>query len=111
MVGPATRVAAQSANFEVDCSHPGCERLKPAIAVRNRLTHPKSIGDLTVEVTEVAKAHTGFFWLLALVIEGMSAMNHNLAVHNADARDLLDRLKRSDPDAIDDYQRVFSSTP
>lgn len=110
MVRLTTKIAADVCpGFEIDFSHVGWANLKSAIAVRNRLTHPKSVTDLSIDQNEVLVARSGFFWLLALVIEGMAATNNEVVAFTADTRDLMERLKRGDQNAIDEYRRASES--
>lgn len=64
--------------YTVDFEHIGWANLKAAIAVRNRLVHPKSLSELTVADSEVTQAMSGFAWLLALVIEILSETNDHV---------------------------------
>lgn len=55
--------------YEPSLEDIGWANLKAALVVRNRLTHPKSLGDLEVTDDDLRKTLSGFYWLLALVIE------------------------------------------
>jgi hypothetical protein len=86
----------------------GWEKLKRAIQVRNRLTHPKTNADLRVTLNDVNIARAGFFWLLALVIEGMEAANRSMTQWNKEAHWLLDGLRNGDPEAWATYRRALN---
>lgn len=91
----------------VDFDHIGWVNLKSAIKVRNRLTHPKSLADLEITMDELGEAQSGFYWLLALAIEGMAALNDEMVRYRSEALDLVSRLKDGDEQAIEEYQRVL----
>jgi hypothetical protein len=55
--------------YVVDFAHPGWANLREAVAIRNRLVHPRELTDLTVSDIEIRQALSAFNWLLALVIE------------------------------------------
>lgn len=107
MVRLVTKIAAEvSSGFAVDFSHVGWANLKTAITVRNRLTHPKSLADLSINQNELDTAKSGFFWLLALVIEGMAAMNDEVAAFTSDARAFVEQLIQGDQSALEEYRRA-----
>ena len=64
---------AAGADFRLDVGGVGWQALRETIPVRDRLTHPKKLSDLSVTEDEVRKAMTAFDWaweqmgLLALV--------------------------------------------
>jgi hypothetical protein len=62
-------------NYTVDFSHQGWDNLTHAIKLRNRLVHPKTVGDMSVSDTDIGKATSGFSWMLALVIEVLRETN------------------------------------
>lgn len=57
--------------YSLDYDHPGWSALLRSLEVRHRLTHPKTIEDLTVADSEIEDAHRGFNWFLAFSIEVM----------------------------------------
>ena len=110
MVRLTTKIAKEACpEFDIDFSHVGWANLKSAIAIRNRLTHPKSHADLSIRHDEVLIARSGFFWLLALVIEGMAAANNEIAVFTRQARELMARMERGDQAVIDEYRSAAAS--
>lgn len=97
MIRLITQVAERSCpRLKVDFGHKGWSNLKLAISVRNRLVHPKTIEDLTITKGDLEIANSGFSWLLALTLAGMSAANDALATFTADARTIVDQLLNGD---------------
>lgn len=64
--------------YKVDFSHRGWSNLKKAVAIRNRLVHPKTLEDLTVSDADINAAISAFHWMLALAIEVMSETHEAL---------------------------------
>lgn len=107
MIRFIARVAVETCQVpEIDFNHGGWAKLQRAIAIRNRLTHPKSRADLQVSVEEVETAEGGFMWLLALAIEGMGSINERLIEWNKQAVALVQDLKNGDPVALEEYRRA-----
>lgn len=77
---------------------------RKAIAIRNRITHPKSANDLHLSKADVDQVTRALFWFLKFHSDTMAAM---VDVHRAflgDMNDLLERLKTGDPEASALYQ-------
>lgn len=105
MIRLTTQVAERSyPGFKVDFRHVGWSNLKLAIGVRNRLVHPKTAEDLTITQGDLEIAESGFNWLLALVVEGMSAANDALTSFTTDARIIVDQLLSGDEKALAEYR-------
>ncbi|MPZ33744.1 MAG: hypothetical protein GEV13_22600 [Rhodospirillales bacterium] len=64
--------------YQVDYGHQGWANLRSAVDIRNRLVHPKVIEDLVVSDREVEATLSGFYWVLALVIEVLRETNRDL---------------------------------
>ena len=108
MVRLTTDIARKvNPTFTWNFGEEGWEKLKRAIQVRNRLTHPKTNADLRVTLNDVNTVRGGFFWLLALVIEGMEAANRSMTQWNKEAHWLLDGLRNGDPEAWAMYRRAL----
>jgi hypothetical protein len=67
--------------FTFDAGGRGWAAFKRAVALRHRITHPKSASDMAVSDEEMATVHYAFFWVNQTVIsalqraaEEMSAM-------------------------------------
>ena len=50
--------------FKLDLETAGWRAFQKATEVRNRITHPKSISDLSISDTEIDTVHNGFVWYL-----------------------------------------------
>jgi hypothetical protein len=55
-------------SFDPDFTSEGWSRVKAAIDIRNRITHPKSIGDLGLSMDDVMNARSAFFWTVAFLL-------------------------------------------
>lgn len=82
------------------------EAFRRFVAIRNRLTHPKSINDMAVTEDELHRSIASFFWLLDLVLNGMDAANAALKQHNLEFHRLFDELETGDPEAWAEYKSI-----
>lgn len=98
-------------NLEIDFNDSGWQSLQQAIALRNRLTHPKDLADLSVTSTDLTTAERGFDWLLAIATNILSQTTHELALHAVLTRTLLSDLKNGDPAALAAYYALLSDSP
>jgi hypothetical protein len=55
-------------SFDPHFENEGWDRMKRAIEVRNRVTHPKSVSDLDVSLDDVANSRAAFFWAVAFLL-------------------------------------------
>jgi hypothetical protein len=107
MIRLTARVATQLCpDSTVDLGTTGWRCLKNAFQTRNRITHPKSSSDLAISDEEMACAKVGFFWFLDFSIHLMEETMKAFSTHVSLAKDLVDRLKAGDPDALALYNRV-----
>jgi hypothetical protein len=90
----------------VDLRVPGWNDLKLSIKIRNRVTHPKIGKDLLVSGHDIEIAKSGFVWLAAMVADVMEHTNRILSDHAALGRELIEELRKGDPDALALLQRV-----
>jgi hypothetical protein len=79
------------------------ERLRAAIAIRNRITHPKSQGDLHITEQDLAAAQGAFYWLMDTAMGAMEAANAALRRQSAAFRALLTELREGNPALWRDY--------
>lgn len=93
----ASRIAP---TFVLDLSGAGWQRLLDAIAVRNRITHPKALADLDATDADLAAVAHGTEWMMANGTELLDAIRTASRNHLRDVRELFDALKRGDPDAL-----------
>jgi hypothetical protein len=94
----------------VEFSTVGWAHLRRSIEIRNRITHPKPHQDLAITDQDLAIVGTAVSWLAATVDYVMASTNLALAHHNDSMRDLLDRLKAGDPDALAEYHAALRQT-
>ncbi len=107
MIRLTTRVAQDLCpGLHVDFNEVGWQELQKAIKVRNRITHPKSLSDLSVTHEDVEQAHAGFDWLLTTLVSVMESTLHELSTYAIEAKKIVEGLRSGDPDTIALYERV-----
>ncbi|MDE2385139.1 MAG: hypothetical protein KGO53_11025 [Alphaproteobacteria bacterium] len=80
-------------NYSEDFSHQGWSNLLAAIELRNRLVHPKSLQDLSVNEKDINRALTGFYWILALIIKVLQESIALLEDQTAEAKKVASLLE------------------
>ncbi|GLV20281.1 hypothetical protein TomMM35A_01440 [Sphingobium sp. TomMM35A] len=107
MIRLATRTAEELCpGLEIDFSDAAWSKLRSAIRLRNRITHPKSLEDLSVSLEDLDAAQTGFNWFLTNVAMVMEATLGQLKAFNVEAKDFIEKLNTGDPDTIALYERA-----
>lgn len=91
-------------DLQVDFGNGGWDSLKKAIAIRNRITHPKSLDDLIVSDIDVETAQSGFFWFIGVSGDVMEAVTEKFRLHADLCRQFLEKLKAGDPETVALYQ-------
>lgn len=84
----------------------GWSQLKKAIEIRNRVTHPKSLEDLTITESDLAILSSGFSWVAATTEYVMAMIVVVQRGHLNNQRELLTLLESGDPSALQEYQAV-----
>jgi hypothetical protein len=97
-----------SPEIQVDFSEAGWSYLRQAVTVRNRITHPKLIDDLTITDGDLKAVASGLSWVVATGNYVMASTNLAFVRYNVAFRDMLDRLKAGDPDALAAYQAALA---
>jgi len=99
MIRFTTRLAKRAdPAFEADFGDGGWSNLKLAFKIRNRITHPKLTSDMEVSPSDLETCLIGFYWLLEIATGGMQASNDAFQRHTQEFRDVLESLKRGDPE-------------
>lgn len=96
-----------SPEISVEFAGGGWSNLCQAIKIRNRITHPKPDQDLAISDKDLAVVESGLLWLQATVEYVMASANLALVQHNDQLREILERLRAGDPDALAEYQAVL----
>ena len=86
------------------------ERLRTAIAIRNRIMHPKQRSDLEISDQDLASAQNAFFWLLDTAVAAMEATNAALSRYNAECRGILSDLSDDNPEVWAEYREAIAGT-
>lgn len=110
MIRFTTQVARKiSPDLEVDFGGTGWLEFQRAIAIRHRITHPKSTTDLEITDNDVAVVTRSLFWLLEIIQEVMEATNLRAADYLKYSRNFLAQLIRGDTVALTAYQNALQS--
>lgn len=73
------------------------DRLRSAIAIRNRITHPKRQTDLEISAQDLSEVLSAFHWLLDAAIGIMETANAALRQYNTEFRTILAELRAGNP--------------
>ena len=110
MIRFTTRVAEQiSPDLHVDFGDRSWAEFQQAIAIRNRITHPKSISNLEITDDDIAAVTRSLFWLLELIQQVMEAPNQRAASYLKTTRNFLSQLVNGDKVALALYQSALQS--
>lgn len=105
----ATRIAARlNPELTVQFGKGDWDRLRSAIAIRNRITHPKKRSDLTITAKDLSISQETFYWLLDAAMKAMEAANSALHQYNAEFRVILADLRDGNPTAWVEYRAAAS---
>lgn len=103
-----TRIASRlSSDLAVRFDTGDWDRLRSAIAIRNRITHPKSRADLEISAQDLTIAEGAFHWLLGTAMGAMEAANVALRQYNADFRAILTELREGNPTVWAEYRAAI----
>lgn len=108
----AIRFIAQQARLvgpeiSIEISTAGWRNFKQAIAIRNRITHPKPESDMRVSDQDLDQVASGLSWLVATVDYLMAATNLALVHRTEMLTELVDRLIAGEPEAIAEYNAAL----
>jgi hypothetical protein len=99
-----TRIAEEQYGGQlVDFSSSNWTNFKSSIAVRNRITHPKTIEDLMLSDADIANVEAALLWLFEVVVEGSEKLKLLLANHVLSLREVVDALVNGDPAMLELY--------
>jgi hypothetical protein len=109
MIRLVTNLAKKlSPDLDADFSGHGWTDLKRTIAIRNRITHPKSITDLNITSDDTKTAWSGLIWLLEHVALTLNVTIAAQVEYLDQFKSLLEKLKAGDPNALKAYHSTFS---
>lgn len=83
---------ANRSNFQLDTSNPNWQRIKSGILVRDRITHPKSLADLTVSSDEFTASVQAFLWFDDQIIAALEATTSALQLRVSKLKDQMSSL-------------------
>ena len=94
----------------VDFETSDWKNFNDAIAIRNRITHPKSIPDLTLSERDIAAVKNALLWLFDMVVTAMEKLKLMLEEYLASLREVGDALIAGDPNMLRFYQSVLEGS-
>lgn len=105
-----TRIAVRLApELDIKLDTSGWEKFRKAIAIRNRITHPKVKADLIIALEDVETCMKACFWLMETSAQAMQAVNEAFAGYVAELRSLLAGLTSGDPAILAEYRAAGES--
>lgn len=105
MIRLVTKLASQICpQLQVDFSGSDWQNFRQATTIRNRITHPKKISDLTIADADIVVVQSAFFWLLSVITEAMAATNEAANQHLKIMTEFGNRLSAGDKDALKLYE-------
>lgn len=103
-----TRIAEEEYGARlVDFDGSDWKNFNDAIAIRNRITHPKSIPDLTLSEHDIAAVKNALLWLVEIVVTAMEKLTLMLEDHLASFREVTDALIAGDPNILRLYKTAL----
>jgi hypothetical protein len=106
-----TRIAEQQYGGPlVDFQTSDWKNFNDAIAIRNRITHPKNIPDLTLSERDIMVVKNALLWLVEIVVTTMEKLKLMLEDHLASFREVSEALIAGDPDMLRLYKTALDGT-
>lgn len=110
MIRFTTRVAQQfSPDLHIDFGDKSWAEFQQAIAIRNRITHPKSMSDLEITDDDISTVTSSLFWLLETIQHVMEVTNQRAASYLKSTRNFLGQLVGGNEVALALYQSALQS--
>lgn len=110
MIRFTTRIAQDiSPELQVDFGSLGWQEFQQAIAIRHRITHPKSAADLEITEDDIALATRSLFWLLEIIQNVMQSTNLRAESYLKSSRNFLSQLVNGDKVALAAYHNALQS--
>lgn len=104
-----TRIAvALDPELEVRFDNGNWACFREAVAIRNRVTHPKSMADLGLSGRDVETCLEAFYWLFEVSVRAMARANAAFSAHTLQLSELVQALKAGDPEATALYAAKLS---
>lgn len=110
MIRLTTRLAESICpGFEFDFKNVGWMNFKTSIKIRNRITHPKTRGDLEIADDEIAICQSAFFWIINLTQYFTELTMLESSRRTKLLKQFVDRLIAGDESALAEYQAGLHS--
>jgi hypothetical protein len=93
----------------VDFSSKGSQKFNEATAIRNRVTHPKCTGDLSISTNEIETIQTAYEWLLTAIFEVELRLKTRMEIHHKTLAKVVEALKAGDPKMLELYDKTLGS--
>lgn len=108
MIRLTTRLAENICpGFEFDFKNVGWMNFKTSIKIRNRITHPKTRGDLEIADDEITVCQSAFFWIINLTHYFTELTMLESSRRAKLLKQFVDRLVAGDETALAEYQAAL----
>jgi hypothetical protein len=94
----------------IDFSSAGWQNFTTAIAIRNRITHPKSLDDLTLSDGDLRSCADALHWFLEASTSLLQAVISAAREHVQGVRNVLNDLKSGDEETLRIYRSLITGT-
>lgn len=106
-----TRIAESlNSDLKVEFGSGDWDGFQQAIAIRNRITHPKSQADLDLSDSDMAIGLAAFHWVLGVSAQAMQGANAAFREHVDSFTEVLDALKAGDPETLALYETAKAAS-
>jgi len=111
---PSFRLACRIAqridkSIAIDFGGGGWRDMQGALQVRNRVTHPKSLDDLTIDEADLQLCRNALYWLAEVSLTVQSAITVALATFVDQMWEIIAGLKSGHPGILAEYEAARRS--
>jgi hypothetical protein len=103
-----TRLAEEECGHQiVDFGSVEWQRFLHSLAIRNRITHPKNLKDLTISDADIESVRDSLLWFFELNVLGREKLVSTLEEHLASMRAVGAALAKGNPAMLELYSQVL----
>lgn len=107
----ATRLVEQECGQPIiDFSSREWQSFQSAIAIRNRLTHPRGLTDLHLTALDIAIVKGAYEWLLVAILNVKTHLKAELAEYLGRLEKVVRGLNSGDPKILEIYNRLLQAS-
>lgn len=94
-------------HLEIDFNVEGWGKIKTAVKIRNRITHPKNIEDFDISNDDIQNVWDGVLWIISVIENAMIFTSEKYKIYLEDLRYVLQKLQEKDPKYIELYKDII----